>query len=390
MRLSIICGLVVTVCTGIALTVPGFAQLRGSSPGISSPAFTPSNKTLEFENEQRRKKSFDDNLFKNQDLKTKNQDLKAKDTKLDKPSKSTEPELKTEKTKSKDVNLIKGKDHDLKPDKETKTGDPEKGAVTKIVVTTGAESKDVGLLKGCESRGGSASQCTKAIQECSAAKGGATSTCVEGAERLMAGCSGSPGKGGGASIREGGGGLGLDAGACGSAIQACIAKGDASAACVNDQAIASLSGTKENKNDAQLLQGCERKGNSPSECLKAIKDCSAKGSSETSGCVDKAATEQKELMAGCSGSPRGGASGKAGVGGLGLDAGACQKAVDACIAKGDATSSCVNDQAMGIVVAENTTGGTNGSTDSGQTDPTGQTGPTGPAPGWNLTTTTKQ
>ena len=209
----------------------------------------------------------------------------------------------------------------------------------------------------------------------------------------MAGCSGSPGRGGGSS-REGGGGLGLDASACGSAVQACIAKGDATPACVNDQAIASLSGTKETKNDAQLLQGCERTGGSPSECLKAIKDCSAKGAGgDTSSCVDKTAREQAQLMAGCSGSPKGGASGKAGSGGLGLDAGACQKAVDTCIAKGDATSSCVDDQAMGIAVAENTTGGTNGSTGSGQTDPTGQTAPTdqtGPAAGWDVTTNKKE
>src|SRR6516164_6508090 len=125
MRLSIICGVVVTVCTGIALTVPGFAQLRGSSPGLSSPTFTSPSKTLEFENEQKRKKTFEDTPFKNQDLKTKyqdfknqdlkakNQDFKSKDTKPDKSLKSGESDLKTEKTKNKDLNTLT-KDKDLK------------------------------------------------------------------------------------------------------------------------------------------------------------------------------------------------------------------------------------------------------------------------------------
>jgi hypothetical protein len=192
MRLSIICGLAVTVCTGIALTAPGFAQLHGSSPGFSSPSFSTTNKTLEFENEQKQKKTLENSPFKNQDVKTKETKTLDK-TGSDKTSKSEKFEKGT---KSGALNTKQGK-----TSKQGESQDKKETNVTTIniketALTTKESSGDVKLLSSCEKGGGNASDCTRAIKDCSAAKGGDTSACVDGAMQLMAGCSGAPGKGG--------------------------------------------------------------------------------------------------------------------------------------------------------------------------------------------------
>jgi hypothetical protein len=86
-----------------------------------------------------------------------------------------------------------------------------------------------------------------------------------------------------------------------------------------------------------LLQRCVSRGNGSSgDCLKAIKDCAAKGTADE-GCVTSVRGEQSKLMASCSA--------------LELGAGTCGKAVEACIAKGTATPECVNDKAIGSEIA---------------------------------------
>jgi hypothetical protein len=89
-----------------------------------------------------------------------------------------------------------------------------------------------------------------------------------------------------------------------------------------------------------LLRGCEHRGGGVSDCLKAIKDCAAKGDA-TGKCVNESEDNRKVMSRGCRGPDD-----------SGLKGGACTQVVKDCMAKGDATEKCVKKEASALQEAE--------------------------------------
>ena len=187
------------------------------------------------------------------------------------------------------------------------------------------------------------------------------------------------------------GGRGYSQTACAQAIKDCTAKGDAT---LNATFVCVLGEAKTlnaaERAQQELMTECSGppgsggaggppggRGYSQTACAQAIKDCTAKADATldatfvcmvgedcmakggaTSECVNgeaktlnAAEKAQQELMTECSGPPGSGGAGGP-PGGRGYSQTACAQAIKDCTAKGDATSECVNGEAKTLNAAE--------------------------------------